>query len=36
VFAGGDLTNGGATVVEAVREGTRAARAIDRRLRCGS
>lgn len=32
-FAGGDAVNGGATVVEAVREGLTAARAIDRALR---
>lgn len=31
-FAGGDCTNGGATVVEGVRDGKRAARAIDRFL----
>jgi glutamate synthase (NADPH/NADH) small chain len=36
VFAGGDVTNGGSTVVEAVREGKRAARAIDRSLQCAS
>jgi len=29
VFAAGDIVNGGATVVEAVAEGTRAARSID-------
>lgn len=33
VFAGGDVTNGGATVVQAVAEGMRAARAIDKYLR---
>jgi len=33
VFAGGDVTNGGATVVQAVADGMRAARAIDRYLR---
>ncbi|HEY2935059.1 MAG TPA: NAD(P)-dependent oxidoreductase [Gaiellaceae bacterium] len=33
-FAGGDAVNGGASVVEAVREAKLAARAIDRRLRC--
>jgi len=33
VFAGGDVTNGGATVVQAVADGMRAAKAIDRRLR---
>jgi glutamate synthase (NADPH/NADH) small chain len=32
VFAGGDAVNGGASVVEAVRQGKRAARAIDRWL----
>jgi len=31
-FAGGDVANGGSSVVEAVREGKRAARAIDRWL----
>jgi dihydropyrimidine dehydrogenase (NAD+) subunit PreT len=36
VFAGGDLVSGGATVVEAVRDGKRAAQAIDERLRCAS
>ena len=35
-FCGGDAINGGASVVEAVRDGKRAARAIDRELRCGS
>jgi glutamate synthase (NADPH/NADH) small chain len=35
-FAGGDVTNGGASVVEAVREGKRAAGAIDRWLSCAS
>jgi dihydropyrimidine dehydrogenase (NAD+) subunit PreT len=35
-FAGGDAVNGGATVVEAVRDGKRAAKAIDEWLRCGS
>jgi len=34
-FAGGDVVNGGNSVVEAVREGKQAARAIDRWLRCG-
>lgn len=33
VFAGGDVTNGGATVVQAVAEGMRAADAIDGCLR---
>ena len=33
VFAGGDVTNGGATVVQAVTEGMRAADAIDECLR---
>jgi len=33
-FAGGDVANGGASVVEAVREGKRAAQAIDEWLRC--
>lgn len=33
VFAGGDLTNGGKTVVQAVAEGRRAAKAIDEYLR---
>jgi glutamate synthase (NADPH/NADH) small chain len=33
VYAAGDVTNGGASVVEAVREGKRAAEAIDRDLR---
>jgi dihydropyrimidine dehydrogenase (NAD+) subunit PreT len=33
-FAGGDTINGGASVVEAVRDGKRAAEAIDRELRC--
>ena len=33
-FAGGDAINGGASAVEAVRDGKRAARAIDRELRC--
>jgi glutamate synthase (NADPH/NADH) small chain len=32
VFAGGDVLNGGASVVEAVRDGKRAARAIHARL----
>ncbi|NIQ60153.1 MAG: NAD(P)-dependent oxidoreductase, partial [Gammaproteobacteria bacterium] len=32
-FAGGDAVNGGATVVEAVRAGKRAARGIERQLR---
>jgi glutamate synthase (NADPH/NADH) small chain len=35
-FAGGDVINGGASVVEAVRDGKRAAEAIDRELRCRS
>jgi glutamate synthase (NADPH/NADH) small chain len=35
-FAGGDVINGGASVVEAVRDGKRAAEAIDRELRCVS
>jgi dihydropyrimidine dehydrogenase (NAD+) subunit PreT len=35
-FAGGDAINGGASVVEAVRDGKRAAEAIDRELRCPS
>jgi glutamate synthase (NADPH/NADH) small chain len=35
-FAGGDVTNGGASVVQAVSEGKRAARAIDEWLRCPS
>ncbi len=35
-FAGGDVVNGGSSVVEAVREGKRAARAIDRWLSCTS
>ena len=35
-FAGGDAVNGGASVVEAVRHGKRAAKAIDRWLRCAS
>jgi len=35
-FAGGDAINGGASVVEAVRDGKRAAKAIDRWLRCES
>jgi len=33
VFAGGDVTNGGSTVVRAVAEGMRAAQAIDEYLR---
>jgi dihydropyrimidine dehydrogenase (NAD+) subunit PreT len=33
IYAAGDATNGGATVVEAVREGKRAARAVDAALR---
>ena len=33
VFAGGDVTNGGATVVQAVADGMRAARAIEKDLR---
>jgi glutamate synthase (NADPH/NADH) small chain len=36
LFTGGDAVSGGATVVEAVRDGKRAARAIDRWLRCGA
>jgi dihydropyrimidine dehydrogenase (NAD+) subunit PreT len=36
VFAGGDMVNGGASVVEAVRDGKRAAKEIDRWLRCAS
>jgi len=36
VFAGGDVVNGGASVVEAVRDGKRAAKAIDGWLRCAS
>jgi dihydropyrimidine dehydrogenase (NAD+) subunit PreT len=35
-FCGGDAINGGASVVEAVRDGKRAAQAIDRELRCRS
>jgi glutamate synthase (NADPH/NADH) small chain len=35
-FAGGDAINGGASAVEAVRDGKRAADAIDRELRCRS
>jgi dihydropyrimidine dehydrogenase (NAD+) subunit PreT len=35
-FAGGDAVNGGASVVQAVAEAKRAARAIDEWLRCGS
>ena len=35
-FAGGDAINGGASAVEAVRDGKRAAEAIDRELRCRS
>jgi len=35
-FCGGDAINGGASVVEAVRDGKRAAEAIDRELRCRS
>jgi glutamate synthase (NADPH/NADH) small chain len=35
-FAGGDALNGGDSVVEAVAEGKRAARAIDEWLRCPS
>jgi glutamate synthase (NADPH/NADH) small chain len=35
-FAGGDAINGGTSVVQAVREGKRAAEAIDRELRCRS
>jgi dihydropyrimidine dehydrogenase (NAD+) subunit PreT len=35
-FAGGDAINGGASVVEAVRDGKRAAQAIDRWLQCES
>jgi NADPH-dependent glutamate synthase beta subunit-like oxidoreductase len=33
LFAGGDVIRGAGTVVEAVRDGRRAAQAIDRRLR---
>jgi dihydropyrimidine dehydrogenase (NAD+) subunit PreT len=33
-FAGGDVINGGASVVQAVRDGKRAAQAIDEWLRC--
>jgi glutamate synthase (NADPH/NADH) small chain len=36
VFAGGDAVNGGASVVQAVAEAKRAARAIDEWLRCTS
>jgi dihydropyrimidine dehydrogenase (NAD+) subunit PreT len=36
VFAGGDAVSGGDTVVAAVRDGKRAARAIDESLRCAS
>ena len=35
-FCGGDAINGGASVVEAVRDGKRAAEAIDTELRCRS
>ena len=35
-FCGGDAINGGASAVEAVRDGKRAAEAIDRELRCRS
>ena len=35
-FCGGDAINGGASAVEAVAEGKRAAEAIDRELRCRS
>jgi glutamate synthase (NADPH/NADH) small chain len=35
-FAGGDVTNGGTSVVQAVQEAKRAARAIDEWLRCAS
>ena len=35
-FCGGDAINGGASVVEAVRDGKRAAQTIDRELRCRS
>jgi glutamate synthase (NADPH/NADH) small chain len=35
IYAAGDMTNGGATVVEAVREGKLAARAVDHDLRVG-
>ena len=35
-FAGGDVVNGGASVVEAVRDGKRSAQAIDEWLRCRS
>ena len=36
IFAAGDAVNGGASVVQAVREAKRAARAIDEVLRCAS
>jgi dihydropyrimidine dehydrogenase (NAD+) subunit PreT len=36
IFAAGDAVNGGASVVQAVREAKRAARAIDEALRCAS
>jgi dihydropyrimidine dehydrogenase (NAD+) subunit PreT len=36
IFAGGDVVNGGASVVEAVRDGKRAAKAIDEWLECAS
>jgi dihydropyrimidine dehydrogenase (NAD+) subunit PreT len=36
IFAGGDVVNGGASVVEAVRDGKRAAKAIDEWLSCAS
>ena len=35
-FAGGDVANGGTSVVQAVEEAKRAARAIDECLRCAS
>ncbi|MDH7481772.1 MAG: FAD-dependent oxidoreductase [Armatimonadota bacterium] len=35
VYAGGDVVNGGSTVVQAIAEGMRAARTIDQDLRCG-
>ncbi len=36
VFAAGDAVNGGASVVQAVREAKRAVRAIDEGVRCAS
>ena len=36
IFAAGDAVNGGKSVVQAVREAKRAARAIDEALRCAS